>query len=46
MAMTWLETIRMLGLDLLAVLLVVLVAGDCLEYVVQRIAPRGDASPR
>ena len=39
MEMTWLETFRLLGLDLLALLLLGLVAGDCVEYVVQH-APR------
>lgn len=36
MEMTWLETFRLLGLDLLILLLLGLVAGDCLEHVVDR----------
>ena len=46
MAMTWFEMFRLLGLDLLAVLLIVLVAGDCVEHVVQHIAPGDDPSRR
>jgi hypothetical protein len=40
MEMTWLEMSRLLGLDLLALLLVGLVAGDVLEFVLQRVAPQ------
>lgn len=40
MEMTWFEMFRLLGLDLLAVLLVVLVAGDVVEHVVGQIPPR------
>jgi hypothetical protein len=40
MEMTWIETLRLLGLDLLALLLLALVAGDCVEYVVGRMTPR------
>ena len=36
MEMTWLETFRLLGLDLLVLLLLGLVAGDWLEHVVDR----------
>jgi len=46
MAMTWFEMFRLLGLDLLAVLLIVLVAGDCLEYVVHHTTPGDDRSRR
>jgi hypothetical protein len=37
--MTWLETFRLLGLDLLALLLLGVVAGDCVEYLAHH-APR------
>ena len=40
MEMTWIETLRLLGLDLLALLLLALVAGDCVAYVVGRMTPR------
>jgi hypothetical protein len=40
MAMTWFEMFRLLGLDLLAALLVVVVAGDCVEHVVHHLGPR------
>jgi hypothetical protein len=40
MEMTWIETLRLLGLDLLALLLLALVAGDCVEQVVGRMTPR------
>ena len=40
MAMTWFEMVRLLGLDLLALLLLGLVAGDCVEYVVEHVTPR------
>lgn len=45
MAMTWFEMIRLLGLDLLALVLLGLVAGDCVEYVLHQAAPR-DRQPR
>ena len=38
MEMTWLETFRLLGLDLLVLLLLGLAAGDCIEHVVARMA--------
>jgi hypothetical protein len=40
MAMTWFELSRLLGLDLLVLVLLGLVAGDCVEYVVHHVAPR------
>ena len=39
MEMTWLEMFRLLGLDLLAALLIVLVVGDCVEYVLDQVRP-------
>jgi hypothetical protein len=39
MEMTWLEMFRLLGLDLLGALLIVLVAGDCVEYVLDQVRP-------
>jgi hypothetical protein len=45
MEMTWLETFRLLGLDLLVLLLIGLAAGDCLEHVADRIGFR-DGQPR
>lgn len=45
MEMTWFETIRLLGLDLLVLLLLGLAAGDCLEHVVDRLTFR-DGQPR
>ena len=41
MEMTWLETFRLLGLDLLVVLLLGLAAGDRLKRVVDRMTFRG-----
>lgn len=38
--MTWLETFRLLGLDLLVLLVLGLAAGDCLEHVVDRLTYR------
>ena len=35
--MTWLETFRLLGLDLLLMLLIGLAAGDCIEHVAERL---------
>lgn len=43
--MTWLETFRLLGLDLLLLLLIGLAAGDCFEHVAERLGSR-DAKPR
>ena len=45
MEMTWFETIRLLGLDLLVLLLLGLAAGDCLEHVIERLTFR-DSQPR
>jgi len=45
MEMTWLETFRLLGLDLLVLLLFGLAAGDCVEQVVDRLTFR-DGQPR
>lgn len=42
--MTWLETFRLLGLDLLLLLLIGLAAGDCFEHVADRLGSR-DAKP-
>jgi hypothetical protein len=39
MEMTWFEMFRLLGLDLLAALLIVLVVGDCVEYVLDHVRP-------
>jgi hypothetical protein len=39
MEMTWFEMFRLLGLDLLAALLIVLVVGDCVEYVLDQVRP-------
>jgi hypothetical protein len=39
-AMTWLETIRLLGLDLLLLLLIGLAAGDCFEHLTERLESR------
>ena len=44
MEMTWIETLRLLGLDLLALLLLALVAGDCVECLVDRMTPRRERS--
>ena len=41
MEMTWLETFRLLGLDLVVLLLLGLAAGDCIEHVFDR-----DGRPR
>jgi hypothetical protein len=38
--MTWLELVRLLGLDLLALLLLALVAGDAIEHIAQHGGPR------
>jgi hypothetical protein len=43
--MTWLETTRLLGLDLLALLLLGLVAGNWLKSAVDHIA-QASARPR
>jgi hypothetical protein len=45
MAMTWYEMFRLLGLDLLALLLAGFAAGDCVEYVVRNVIPRNGHSP-
>ena len=39
MEMTWLEMFRLLGLDLLALMLLGLVAGDVVEYVRDHLPP-------
>ena len=44
MEMTWIETLRLLGLDLLAVLLLALVAGDCVEHWLGRMTLRRERS--
>lgn len=38
--MTWLEMVQLLGLDLLALLLLGLVAGDAITHVAEHVAPR------
>jgi hypothetical protein len=42
--MTWLETFRLLGLDVLVLLLLGLAAGDCLEHVRDRLTFRDGQS--
>ena len=41
MEMTWIEVTRLLGLDLLVLLLLGLVAGDWVQQVVDHVLPRG-----
>jgi|GEM_PF-5355815 hypothetical protein len=38
--MTWLELVRLLGLDLLALLLLGLVAGDVITHFAEHVTPR------
>lgn len=45
MEMTWFETFRLLGLDLLVLLLLGLAAGHCVERVVDR-PTSSDGRPR
>jgi hypothetical protein len=44
--MTWLETFRLLGLDVLVLLLLGLAAGDCLEHLRDRPTFRDGPSRR
>jgi hypothetical protein len=46
MEMTWIEVTRLLGLDLLVLLLLGLAAGDCVQQVVDRVLPRGEQPRR